>query len=88
MPSEASERFEALYAQLEEHARRLEQGNLPLEVSLKLYEEGAALVDRLRAILEGAELKLQTIQQRLERETAELQEIEEEYDEAEFDAGE
>ncbi|WBL36341.1 exodeoxyribonuclease VII small subunit [Tepidiforma flava] len=53
MPSEASERFEALYAQLEEHARRLEQGNLPLEESLKLYEEGAALVDRLRAILEG-----------------------------------
>jgi len=78
MPSEASESFEALYAQLEEHARRLEQGNLPLEESLKLYEEGAALVDRLRP--PRAELKLQQIQQRLEADESTLMEIEEQYD--------
>ena len=50
--------FEELYTALEEKARRLEQGNLPLEESLKLYEEGAALVHRLREILDSAELRL------------------------------
>ncbi|WP_322818303.1 exodeoxyribonuclease VII small subunit [Tepidiforma sp.] len=90
MASEASERFEDLYAKLEGYARRLEQGNLPLEESLELYEEGAALVDRLRGMLQAAELRLQTINQRLEREESGLQELEMEVDldEAGFEAGE
>ena len=58
--------FEELYAALEEKARRLEQGNLPLEDSLRLYDEGAALVDALRKILEGAELQVKTLQGRLD----------------------
>lgn len=73
------ESFEALYAQLEEKARKLEQGNLPLEESLKLYEEGAALVDRLREILEGAELRIRTLQTHLEQDIQELREVEAEY---------
>lgn len=87
MASEASERFEDLYARLEGYARRLEQGNLPLEESLKLYEEGAALVDRLRGMLQAAELKLQTINQRLEREESGLRELEMDaaLDEGDFD---
>lgn len=50
--------FESLYAALEEKARRLEQGNLPLEESLRLYDDGAKLVDQLRTILEKAELQV------------------------------
>jgi exodeoxyribonuclease VII small subunit len=71
--------FEDLFAALEEKARRLEQGNLPLEDSLRLYEEGAGLVDKLRAILEGAELRVRTLQTRLEADESELREVEAEY---------
>jgi exodeoxyribonuclease VII small subunit len=80
---EAEETFEQLYARLEEKARRLEQGNLPLEDSLRLYEEGAALVDRLREILDGAELRIRNVQGRFEQDAAMLREVESEY--SEFD---
>jgi exodeoxyribonuclease VII small subunit len=60
-PADA-ESFEALFAELEEKARRLEEGNLPLEESLALYEAGAALVARLRVILEAAELRIRNVQ--------------------------
>ncbi|MFN0095341.1 MAG: exodeoxyribonuclease VII small subunit [Dehalococcoidia bacterium] len=53
--------FEALYTELEETARKLEQGNLPLEESLALYEQGAALVAKLRVLLQGAEARIQTV---------------------------
>jgi exodeoxyribonuclease VII small subunit len=72
--------FEALYGQLEETARRLEQGNLPLDESLALYESGAALVDQLRTILESADLRIRTVQHRYAEERAELGEEEPEYD--------
>lgn len=71
--------FEELYSALEDKARKLEQGNLPLEESLKLYEEGAALVDRLRVILEKAELRVRTVQGRFDEERADLREVEAEY---------
>ncbi len=73
--------FDDLFAALEEKARRLEQGNLGLEESVKLYEEGADLVDRLRAILESAELRVRTIQNRLAEDEAQLREVEADYDE-------
>jgi exodeoxyribonuclease VII small subunit len=79
--AKTDETFETLYGQLEEKARKLEQGNLPLEESLKLYEEGAALVDRLRTILEGAELRVKTLQTHLEQDLQELREVEAGYDE-------
>lgn len=75
----ADETFEQLYGSLEEKARRLEQGNLPLEESLKLYEEGAGLVDQLRTILETAELRVKTLQGRLADDQAQLREVEADY---------
>ena len=72
--------FDALYADLEEKARKLEAGNLPLEESLRLYEEGAGLVDRLREILEKAELQVKTLHSRLEEDQFELRESEEAYE--------
>ncbi len=78
--AKAENTFEELYAELEEKARRLEQGNLPLEESLKLYEEGAALVDRLRVVLEGAELRVRTLQSRFADERAELRDVAAQYD--------
>ncbi|MCZ2108713.1 MAG: exodeoxyribonuclease VII small subunit [Dehalococcoidia bacterium] len=78
-----TESFEQLYAALEEKARRLEQGNLGLEQSLALYEEGAALVDKLRDILEAAELKVRTLHERLGEDEASLHEIEPAYDDDE-----
>ncbi len=76
----AEKSFEQLYAALEEKARKLEQGNLPLEASLKLYEEGAAIADDLRKILEGAELKVRTLHVRLEDDRAQIREVEADYD--------
>ena len=78
-----SDDFETLYSHLEEKARRLEQGNLGLEESLKLYEEGAALVDRMREMLGGAELRMRTVQRRYEAEDRELREVQSEYGEGE-----
>ncbi|MCC6267125.1 MAG: exodeoxyribonuclease VII small subunit [Dehalococcoidia bacterium] len=72
--------FEALYAALEEKARKLEQGNLPLEASLKLYEEGAKLVDQLRVILEKAELQVKTLQGRMDEDEFQLREVEAAYE--------
>ena len=62
---EPEESFETLYASLEETARKLEQGNLPLEESLGLYESGAAIAERLRAILAAAELRIQNVHLRI-----------------------
>jgi exodeoxyribonuclease VII small subunit len=73
------ESFEALFTQLEERARRLEQGNLPLEESLALYEEGAALVDRLRQVLDAAELRIRNVQGRFEEDIGALREVESEF---------
>ena len=72
--------FEALYAALEEKARKLEQGNLPFEASLKLYEEGAKLVDQLRVILEKAELQVRTLQGRMDEDEFHLREVEAGYE--------
>lgn len=58
--------FEGLYSDLEEATRRLEQGNMPLEDSLKLYEQGADIVAQLREILDAAELHVKTLQVRLQ----------------------
>ncbi|HKS92244.1 MAG TPA: exodeoxyribonuclease VII small subunit [Tepidiformaceae bacterium] len=58
--------FEALYGELEDTTRRLEEGNLPLDESIKLYEQGAKLVEELRTILDEAELHVKTLQVRLQ----------------------
>lgn len=54
--------FEELVERLEERARTLEAGNLPLDRAIAVYEEGAALVEQLREMLEAAELRVQRLQ--------------------------
>ena len=73
--------FEELVAQLEERARKLESGNIPLEESIATYEEGAALVEQLRKLLGDAELRVQRLQDNLQ-EGAAFREEPESYDEA------
>jgi exodeoxyribonuclease VII small subunit len=53
--------FEAAYRQLEEAVAALEQGDLPLDECLALYERGAALAARCGALLAAAELKLRQV---------------------------
>ena len=60
-PSIANLSFEEAYAQLEELVARLETGNLPLEESVSLYEQGQALARRCEELLEAAELRVQQI---------------------------
>jgi exodeoxyribonuclease VII small subunit len=57
----AGETFEAALKQLEEIVQRLERGELPLEESLKLYEEGIRLSRVCHAKLEEAEGKIELL---------------------------
>ena len=50
--------FEQSMDRLEEIVRKIEQGNVPLEEALKLFEEGTKLVDSCAALLDKAELKV------------------------------
>ena len=53
--------FESALKQLEEIVQRLEKGELPLEESLKLYEEGIRLSRYCHAKLEEAEGKIEML---------------------------
>jgi exodeoxyribonuclease VII small subunit len=57
----AAERFEDLLGRLRGLVDRLESGNLPLEDSLKAFEEGMELCKRGVLILDGAEKKVETL---------------------------
>ena len=50
--------FEESLKRLEEIVRQMEQGNVPLEESLKLFEEGTALAGSCNAQLDQAEQKV------------------------------
>ncbi len=53
--------FEASMSRLEEIVRMMEQGDLPLEESLKLLEEGTTLIRRCDNLLETAQQKITLI---------------------------
>ena len=53
--------FEAALKQLEEVVQRLEKGELPLEDSLKLYEDGIRLSRLCHAKLEEAEGRIEVL---------------------------
>jgi exodeoxyribonuclease VII small subunit len=55
------ERFEELLGRLRGLVERLEGGNLPLEESLRAFEEGMELCRRGAVILDGAEKKVETL---------------------------
>jgi exodeoxyribonuclease VII small subunit len=57
----APERFEEILVRLRGLVERLEGGNLPLEDSLRAFEEGMELCRRGTAILDGAEKKVETL---------------------------
>ncbi len=50
--------YEKAVERLEEIVDRLENGNLPLEDMMKLYEEGTVLAAKCAKSLEAAELKI------------------------------
>lgn len=60
----AGESFEALYRRLEDTVRRLEDGNLPLDEAVDLYEEGMRLAKRCGDHLTTATLRIRQIQGR------------------------
>ena len=60
--------FEAALARLEDTVRLLESGNVPLDDSLSLFEEGIALVKLCNSKLDTAEQKV--VKLRLNGDTA------------------
>jgi len=57
----AEKKFETAMARLEEIVQKLEQGDLPLEQSLKLFEEGIRLSRICNTRLEEAERKVEIL---------------------------
>lgn len=55
--------LESAMARLEEIVNEMENEKLPLDKSLKLYEEGIGLVAKCTEELEGAKRKIQILQQ-------------------------
>jgi exodeoxyribonuclease VII small subunit len=54
-------RFEDALARLEQIVDTLEAGNLPLEESLKIFEEGVGLARRCAKYLEDAERRIELL---------------------------
>ncbi len=54
--------FEEALKQLETIVRELEQGNVPLERSIEMYERGATLRSHCDTLLKAAEAKVEKIQ--------------------------
>ena len=53
-----SVQFEAAMNRLEEIVRAMDKGDLPLEQSMQLFEEGTGLVKSCNQLLSNAELKI------------------------------
>lgn len=71
--------FEEQLKSLESVVERLEKGDLPLEESLALFEQGVALSDSCKKELDAAEGRVQVLLQRgrkMEAEDLELNEDE------------
>ena len=63
MASKPVESFEELYQRLEQAVGKLEDGGLPLEEALALYEEGMRLAQRCQEMLDQAELRVTRLQE-------------------------
>lgn len=50
--------FEENLKRLEEIVQQMEQGNVPLQQSLELFEEGSKLAEACASMLDEAELKV------------------------------
>ena len=60
-PRQATPDFEAALAELEEIVARLEQGELPLEESLRQFERGVVLTRLCQKALSDAERKIRVL---------------------------
>jgi exodeoxyribonuclease VII small subunit len=78
--TEDGEGFETLYKRLEESVAKLEGGNLSLEESLALYEEGMKLARQCQQLLQDAELRVTRLQEQFADGTASLREDLAEYE--------
>lgn len=58
---QASKTFEASMARLEQIVRAMEQGDVALEESLKLFQEGTELVRNCGMLLDQAQLQVKQI---------------------------
>lgn len=56
--------FEEALSRLEELVTRLEAGDLPLEETVRTFEEGQKLLRRCTGLLEGVELRVKEILRR------------------------
>jgi len=65
---QAAGTFEAELHKLEDAVRRIEEGNLSLEESLRLWEEATEAYRRCRQIIEEAELRVSRLVQGLDGE--------------------
>lgn len=70
--AEKSISFEESMARLEEIVRHLEKGDLPLDESLRLFEEGTALARRCEGMLDEAEQKIVKLKKGPDRQPVEL----------------
>ena len=53
--------FEASMARLEQIVRTMERGDVPLDESLKLFQEGTQLVQTCSKLLDEAQLQIQKV---------------------------
>ncbi len=65
-------KFEAALSRLEEVVKSLENGDLPLEESLKVFEEGVRLSKSCAKMLEEAERKVELLTQGRETQILDL----------------
>lgn len=70
--TDKKENFEQMLSRLDEIVRHLEKGDLPLDDSLSLFEEGTGLIRRCGAMLDDAEQKVVKLKKGPDREPIEL----------------
>ena len=59
--NQQNQTFEASMARLEQIVRAMERGDVALEESLKLFQEGTELVKNCSKLLEEAQLQIQKV---------------------------
>ena len=59
--NQESKTFEASMSRLEQIVRAMERGDVPLEESLKLFQEGTELVQTCSKLLDNAQLQIKKV---------------------------
>ena len=72
--------FEAQYKRLEESVAKLEEGDLTLEESLALYEDGMKVAKACQELLKDAELRVTKLQEQFADGLGAVREGAEEYE--------